>query len=150
MSYYISLVIMESIEIYREHGHPSLPTLKIQRTLIVYTIMTNDAEQSMTVLFDGLKRIYVIANLTWPSTKRSLNIVHILTAFVFVRLLSVLCGHSVFSSPPQRPMTSVFEGFSIPDFIHYIYFPIFILEKEPVFPFWRFSAKQGNYWYHFL
>jgi len=26
-----------------------------------------------------------------------------------------------------------FEGFSIPDFIHYIYFPILILEKEPVF-----------------
>ena len=40
------------------------------------------------------------------------------------------------------------EGFSIPDFIHYIYFPILILEKEPVFPFWMFSAKQGNYWYH--
>ena len=55
---------MESIEIYREHGHPSLPTLKIQRTLIVYTIMTNDAEQSMTVLFDRFKRINVIANLT--------------------------------------------------------------------------------------
>ena len=33
--------------------------------------------------------------------------------FIFsnVRLLSVLCGHSVFSSPPQRPMTSDFEGF---------------------------------------
>ena len=50
-----------------------------------------------------------------------------------VRLLSVLRGHSGFSSPPQRPMTSDFEGFSIPDFIHYIYFPILILEKEPVF-----------------
>ena len=36
---------------------------------------------------------------------------------------------------PQRPMTSDFEGFSILDFIHYIYFPILILEKEPVFPF---------------
>ena len=33
--------------------------------------------------------------------------------FVFfsVRLLSVLCGHSFLSSPPQRPMTSDFEGF---------------------------------------
>jgi len=30
-------------------------------------------------------------------------------------------------------MTSDFEGLSIPDFIHYIYFPILILEKEPVF-----------------
>jgi len=29
-------------------------------------------------------------------------------------------------------MTFDFEGFSIPDFIHYIYFPILILEKEPV------------------
>ena len=40
-----------------------------------------------------------------------------------------------FSPPPQRPMTSDFKGFSIPDCIHYIYFPILILEKEPVFPF---------------
>ena len=39
-----------------------------------------------------------------------------------------------FFIPPQRSMTSDFEGFSIPDFIHYIYFPILILEKEPVFP----------------
>ena len=30
-------------------------------------------------------------------------------------------------------MTSDFERFSIPDFIDYIYFPILILEKEPVF-----------------
>ena len=31
--------------------------------------------------------------------------------FFSVRLLSFLRGHSVFSSPPQRPMTSDFEGF---------------------------------------
>ena len=69
--------------------------------------------------------------------------------FFSVRLLSVLRGHSIFSSPPQQPMTSDFEGFSIPDFIHNIYFHILILEKEPVFPFLMFSAKQGNYWYCF-
>ena len=69
--------------------------------------------------------------------------------FFSVRLLSVLHGRLVFSSPPLRQMTSDFEGFSIPDFIHYIYFPILILEKESVFPFLMFSAKQGNYWYHF-
>jgi len=45
-------------------------------------------------------------------------------------------------------MTSGFEGFSIPYVIHYIYYPILILEKEPVFPFLMFSAQQGNYWYH--
>ena len=44
------------------------------------------------------------------------------TFFLTVRLLSVLRGHSVFTSPPQRPMTSDFEGFSIPDFIHCIYY----------------------------
>jgi len=42
-----------------------------------------------------------------------------------------------------------FEGFSIADFIHYIYFPILILEKEPAFSFSMLSAKQGHYWYHF-
>ena len=57
----------------------------------------------------------------------------LMNLFFSVRPLLVLRGHFVFSSPPQRPMTSDFEGFSIPDFIHYIYFPILILEKEPVF-----------------
>ena len=69
--------------------------------------------------------------------KAGIYILLTLSFFVFcffsVRLLSVLRGHSVFSSPPQRPMTSDFEAFSIPDFIHYIYFPILILEKESVF-----------------
>ena len=66
--------------------------------------------------------------------------------FFSVRLLLVLRGHFFFFlSQPQRPMTS---DFSIPDFIHYIYFPILIFEKEPVFPFLMFSAKQVNYWYH--
>ena len=50
-----------------------------------------------------------------------------------VRLLLVLRGHSGFSPSPQRPMTSEFEGFSIPEFIHCIYFPILILQKETVF-----------------
>ena len=66
--------------------------------------------------------------------------------FFIVRLLSVLRSHSFFSSPPQRPMTSAFEGFYIADFIN---FPNLILEKKPVFPFSMLSAKQGHYWYHF-
>ena len=70
--------------------------------------------------------------------------------FFLVFLFSVLHGHLFFSSPPLRPMTSDFAGFSIPDFIHYIYFPILILEKEPVFPLLMFSAKQGNYLVPFL
>ena len=74
---------------------------------------------------------------------------HFIDLFFSVRLLSVLRGHSVFSSQPQRPMTSDLKGFSIPDFILYIYFPFLILEKEPVFPFLMLSAKQGHCWYHF-
>ena len=45
-----------------------------------------------------------------------------------LRLLSVLRGHSFF-----HPCH--FEGLTNPDLIHYIYFTILILEKEPVFPF---------------
>ena len=50
----------------------------------------------------------------------------------------------VFSSPPQRPMTSDFKGFSIPEFIHYIYFPILILEKEPVFSLLNVHGVLNN------
>ena len=85
-------------------------------------------------------------------SNKSLALFHFLLFlfFLIVRLLSVLRGHWFFSSPPQRPMTSDLERFSIPDFIHYIYFPILILEKEPVFPFLIFSGKQGNYLVPFL
>ena len=51
--------------------------------------------------------------------------------FLFIFYRSTFVGSAwpfVFSSPPQRPMTSDFKGFSIPDFIHYIYFPLLILE----------------------
>ena len=40
--------------------------------------------------------------------------------------------------------------FSIPDFIHYIFFPILILQEEPVFPFLMCGAKQQNYLVPFL
>ena len=64
--------------------------------------------------------------------------------FFSIWLLSVLHGHSVFSSPP--PTSNDFLSLI---FINHIYFPIIILEKEPLFPFLMFSAKQGNCWYHF-
>ena len=46
-------------------------------------------------------------------------------AFDFCRLCVV-----VFFIWPQRSMTSDFEGFSIQDFVHYIYYPFLIPEKE--------------------
>ena len=46
-------------------------------------------------------------------------------------------------------MTSDFEGFSIPNFIHNIYSPILIpILKSQYFPFLMISAKQAHYWYH--
>ena len=62
--------------------------------------------------------------------------------FFSVRLLSVLCGHSGFSSPPQRPMTSDFVGFSIPDVIHYIYLNSW--ERASIFPFQCWGLNKGT------
>ena len=55
--------------------------------------------------------------------KSSLNCDTFFLAFDFCRLCVVI---RLFY-PPQRPMTSDFEGFSILDFIHYNYFPILII-----------------------
>ena len=69
--------------------------------------------------------------------------------FFSVRHLSVPRGHSVFSSSPQRPMTSDFEGFSNPDFIHYILFCPYLNSSERASnSLFKLSAKQGHYWYH--
>ena len=59
------------------------------------------------------------------------------------------CVVNLFFIPATTVNDLWLRRFSIPYFFHYIYFPILILEKEPVFPFLLFSAKQGNYWYHF-
>ena len=63
--------------------------------------------------------------------------------------MSVLHGHSVFSSPPHKgqwpPTSKDFYTRAYP--LHY--FLILILEKESVFSFSMLGAKQGNFWYHF-
>jgi len=56
-------------------------------------------------------------------------------SYLSIRLLSVLRGHLFFSSLPQLPMTSDFEGFSIPDLsITFIFLSLF-LKKSQYFPF---------------
>ena len=69
--------------------------------------------------------------------------------FFSIRLLLHLRGHSFFSSPPQRPMTSDFKGFSIQDFIHYIFFSYLNSSERASISILMLSVKQGNYWYHF-
>ena len=88
--------------------------------------------------------------IKWVIRYLQLHWMVFLCVFFSVRLFVGSTWSFVFFIPQKRPMTSNFEGFSIPDFIHYIYFPILILEKEPAFPFWMFSAKQGNYLVPFL
>ena len=63
------------------------------------------------------------------------------------RHLSVLRGHSFFSSPPQRPMTSDFEGFL------YNYITLFSYlnswERASIYPFQCWVLNKGTTWYHF-
>ena len=74
---------------------------------------------------------------------------HRISSFNFER--NYFCFHS--SLPFFIPATTAndlrLRRISNPDFIHYIFCPIFILQNEPVFPFFMLSAKQGNYWYHY-
>ena len=57
-----------------------------------------------------LTRRYINCNVHSRSSKPYLSCFYS-CCFFSVRLLSILRGHSVFSSLPQRPMTSYFEGF---------------------------------------
>ena len=114
-----------SMRVYKQIDH----TLSYTISIIMLNLW-NSITYSHTLI------IYICALLVirCPNNARYEDTVHyFFYLFFIVRPVSVLRGHSVFSSPPQRPMTSDFEGFSIPDCIHYIYFPILILEKEPVF-----------------
>ena len=72
--------------------------------------------------------------------------VSVFLAFDFCRLCMVI---RFFSSLPQRPMTSDYEsdyeGFSIPDFIHYIYFSYLnSWERASVFPFECSVLNKGT------
>ena len=69
---------------------------------------------SVIVLFYRLFLVFYLSNQHL--------LVFLFFYFLAIDFLSVLRGHLVFSSPPQRPMTSDFEGFSIPDVIHFIFF----------------------------
>ena len=69
--------------------------------------------------------------------------------FFNVRLFDSSAWSFVFFIPTTTANDLRLWRISIPDFIHNIYFPILLLEKEPVFTFSMLSAKQGHYWYHF-
>ena len=107
-------------------------SVRLLLVLLCHSFFSSPPQQSSFYLFFIFQHSTFVGS-TWsfdffiPATTANF-------LFLSIRLLSVLHGNSFFSSPPQRPMTSDFEGFSIPDFIHYINFPIIILEKEPVFP----------------
>ena len=76
-------------------------------------------------------------------------IVFFIDCFFSVRLFVGSAWSFVFFIPTTTANDLRVRRISVPDLIHYIYFPILILEKEPVFPFLMLSAKQGHYLYHF-
>ena len=63
-----------------------------------------------------------------------------------VRLLSVLRGHLVFSSPPQR---SDFEGF-LSQILSITCLSYLNSSERASISLLMLSAKQGHYWYHFI
>ena len=72
------------------------------------------------------------------------NVVFSQIIFYSVQLLR---GHSVFSSPPQWPMTSDFERFLYQILSITLFSYLNLWERASTFS--MVSAKQGNYWYHF-
>ena len=64
--------------------------------------------------------------------------------FFSVRLVSVLHGHSVFSSPPQRPMTSDFEGFLYQILSITLFSNVIFWERASIFPFQCWVLNKGT------
>ena len=68
--------------------------------------------------------------------------------FFSVRLLSVLLIIQFFHPRHNGQWSQTLKDYFTRSYpLHY--FLILFFEKEPVFPFSMFSAKQGNYWIHF-
>ena len=67
-----------------------------------------------------------------------------LEIFVIVRLLSVLCGHWFFSSPPQRPMTSDFQGFLYQILSITLFSYLNSWERASIFPFQCCVLNKGT------
>ena len=79
--------------------------------------------------------LHSLSNLSSLNKDRAqtLHWLVIVVLLLICSTLSVLCVFLVFfSSPPQRPVTSEFEGFQS-QILSITFFPISILEKEPVF-----------------
>ena len=74
--------------------------------------------------------------------------ISLLLFFVFF-VSSVLRGHSFFSSPPQGPMTSDFEGFSY-QIVSITFLSHLNSEKEPVFPFFNVECQTRELLVPFL
>ena len=114
----------------------SSPTLDIWVYVIAWT-----RQELWIIVESDMKKM----NLKWKIIWK----VFFFNNFLFsVRLLSVLRGHSFFSSPPQRPMTSDFKGF-LSQILSITLFSYLNSWERAIIPFSMLSAKQGNHWYHF-
>ena len=129
-TYLLNSLYTFTIAFYCSHKwHHKTASMKFKKKLLLLPLTAISAWTTYTY------NSYKSNKIQCTSTQTKDCFIH-LFLFFSVRLLSVLCGHSVFSSPPQRPNDLRLRRIlSIPDFIHYIFFPIIILEKEPIFPF---------------
>ena len=81
--------------------------------------------------------------LSW--TGQSTTLYFDFLIFFSIRLLSVLRGHLVFSSPPQRPMTSDFEGFFYTrSYPLHLFSYLNSWERASIFPFECWVLNKGT------
>ena len=92
--------------------------------LIIFTKQTLKKNCIYSVYKLWSKLVWTFKTATWHIESRYIYIY----IYISVRLLSVLHGHSVVSSSPQRSMTSDFEGFPIPGTI----FITFLVWRGPL------------------
>ena len=82
----------------------------------------------ITTIFSFLSCDF-LAHIDQPLDTFSMGFLHVrswlISNFCNIQIIILAILFFYFFQPtPQRPMTSDFEGFSIPDFMHYIYFQI--------------------------
>ena len=92
--------------------------------------------------------LLIVCSVLWFKGTQANSSIFCYIYFFSVRLLSVLRGHSFFSSPQQRPMTSNFEGF-LYRILSITLFSYPNSWERASISLYLLSAKQGNYWYHF-
>ena len=113
----------------------------------LYSGINNRITEHTHILFKSHRNNYLQRNFNLNSNR--LHGQHVFWC-VFYRSTFVRSAWSfVFFIPATTAIDLQLRRIFYPRFYPLHLFSYLILEKEPVFPFLMFSAKQGNYWHHF-